>query len=109
MFYSLLKKIEKRPAMYLGGDATMKDLRSFISGYGLCMRENDLQDDEFEKFRSYFNKIYLPEVSGMSAETGWRSMINSLGSDSEFDRLELFFRVFEDYSRSRGRARPSRS
>lgn len=93
--YDLLKKIEKKPAMYVGGQSIFL-LESFINGYVLARDElnipsTDRENDFFENFHSW-----LQQRLDVKTTKSWSSII-LFRSFSEKNALENFFSLLEEF------------
>lgn len=69
--YKLLKEIEKRPAMWTG-EASLKSIKIFVSGYYQALRDNKIVEENFDEpfFDWVANKLgYFESIAG------WANMI----------------------------------
>lgn len=69
--YKLLKAIEQRPIMWTG-EASLKSINTFVSGYYLALIENKIVNEHIEE--PFFD--WVAKKLGYSASTaGWANMI----------------------------------
>ena len=92
--YELLKKIQKRPSMYLG-KASITNLRSCLSGYILARRELGIPQTEAEKKFLEFQTCLKQKFSINSGQS-WDRIILFFAED-EKNALEHFFDLFEEF------------
>jgi len=71
--YTLLKKMEDRPAMWTG-EATLKSIRTFLDGYYLALHENNLVD-EGEEVEPNFHDWIANKLGFGESTAGWHHMI----------------------------------
>ncbi len=96
--YNLLKKIEKRPSMYLG-KASITNLRSCISGYIIAKRElginQSAEEREFNQFTDWIKQKFKIDVP-----QSWDKIILFFSED-EKTALNLFFELFNEFIESK--------
>lgn len=102
--YDLLKKIEKRTPMYIGGGSIFQ-LESFINGYVMARSElnvpaTDRENDFFENFHNW-----LQERLDAKTTKSWSSII-LFRCFNERDALETFFPLWEEFRSRGGRSLP---
>ncbi|MBE8724720.1 hypothetical protein [Flavobacterium hungaricum] len=110
--YNLLKAIEKRPAMFIG-EATLKNIKIFISGYHVALVENKIAtESQVEPFFDWTAR----KLGYYESTAGWANMIlaSSLGINPEtviwehvfalqitqeqhLDSINLFYELLEEY------------
>jgi hypothetical protein len=93
--YDLLKKIEKTPAMYVGGQSLFL-LESFMNGYVLARDElnipsTDRENDFFDNFHNW-----LQQRLDVKTTKSWSSII-FFRSFSEKNALKNFFYLLEEF------------
>ncbi len=93
-FYELIRKIRKRPALYLG-KPSIDHLQVFLDGYTFARRELGVplsqEEEYFEKFQEWIESKYnLPDTQS------WMKIILFYSAD-ERDALERFFNLFEEF------------
>ncbi|WP_293067302.1 hypothetical protein [Okeania sp. SIO2B3] len=93
-FYELIRKIRKRPALYLG-KPSIDHLQVFLDGYTFARRELGVplsqEEEYFEKFQEWIESKYnLPDTQS------WMKIILFYSAD-ERDALERFFDLFEEF------------
>jgi hypothetical protein len=93
--YNLLKKIQKRPAMYLGKNSIFS-LQAFLDGYYFARREMGIplteQESEFQTFLQWIREKFNVETGQL-----WSSIILFHSAD-EKSAVERFFNLFEEFS-----------
>lgn len=93
-FYSLLQKIQKRPALYLGRKSIFS-LQSFLDGYYYARRELDIpltsQEAEFQEFLQWIRKRFEVETEQL-----WSSILLFHCAD-ESNAIERFFSLFQEF------------
>ncbi|KYC36236.1 hypothetical protein WA1_41655 [Scytonema hofmannii PCC 7110] len=93
-FYELLRRMNKRPGMFLG-TASITKIDMYLRGYALARREVSLapteQEREFEGFQSWLRERYE-----MESNQSWAKII-LFDSLNEREALERFFELFEEY------------
>jgi Trp operon repressor len=97
-FYDLLKKIKKRPAMYLGRNSIFS-LQAFLDGYYFARREIGLpltaQESEFQEFLQWIRKKFNVETGQL-----WASILLFHCAD-ERSAVERFFSLFDEFLNSK--------
>lgn len=95
--YDLCKQIEKKPAMYVGGQSIFL-LEAFINGYLWARSELDIpsterENDFFENFHNWLEK----RLDARTSTKSWSSII-LFRSFSEKHALENFFSLLEEFT-----------
>lgn len=90
--FSLIKLIEKRPAMYLGRNS-ISCLKSFLDGWYLRDPDNVIDAEIMNDFQSWVEKKY--DVSGNQS---WCDIILFYSQD-EGTALTNFFRHFDQWAK----------
>ena len=95
--YDLIRNIQKRPAMYLGG-TSISNLRTFLAGYCFARRQLGIpqsqQEQQFSKFQAWIqHKFNLP------ADRTWDRIILFLSQD-EHAALDQFFKLFDEFTQT---------
>jgi hypothetical protein len=92
--YTLLRKIQKAPSMYLG-QSSISCLQAFISGYNVAKYElgagESSQDQDFQDFPDWIRQKFNIQTS-----QSWASVL-LFYSEDEQKALDLFFTVFEEF------------
>jgi hypothetical protein len=92
--YQLLKKIEKRPSLYIGKKSIF-NLQSFLDGYYFARRELQIplsqQEDEFQDFLQWIRETFNIETGQL-----WSSIILFHSAD-ESNAVERFFSLFDEF------------
>jgi len=97
-FYTLLQKVQKRPALYLGHKSIFS-LQAFLDGYYCARRELETpltaQELEFQEFLQWIRK-------GFAVETGqlWSSILLFQSAD-ESKAIKRFFSLFQEFINQR--------
>lgn len=88
----LIKKIEKRPSLYLGCHS-INYLRVFLNGFLYAMPKDESIEfyKDFEGFQAYTQKKYQ-----VTTTQGWHQII-LFYSANEADALDKFFEIFNDF------------
>lgn len=93
-FYNLLKKIQKRPAMYLGKKSIFS-LQAFLDGYYFARRELKVdlteEESEFQEFLKWIRQKFNVETGQL-----WASIVLFHSAD-EGKAVERFFNLFEEF------------
>jgi len=90
----LIKKIEKRPAMYIG-ENSISCLKAFLDGWQLALDYDYIDSLLFQEFQSWVELKY-----GLPNTRGWHSII-LFHSQDQPDALCTFFELFNDYLNER--------
>ncbi len=94
--------IKKRPALYLG-EKSLKKLGSFLEGYVTCRNEFDSEKYTYiEEFEEFVKKKYEKYLTKLKTQKSYVDIIRFM-SMSEESALELFFELFEEFSKTRGK------
>ena len=92
--YDLLKKIKKRPAMYLGRHSIF-NLQAFLDGHYFARRELGVplteQEREFQTFLQWIRERFKVETEQL-----WASIILFHSAD-ERSAVDRFFSLFEEF------------
>jgi hypothetical protein len=95
-FYESIRKIKKRPSMYLG-KPSICNLRSYLAGYIFARRELGIapteEEQTFVKFQDWIQKKF-----NVSSSQSWDKII-LFYSEDEHTALEQFFNLFEEFVR----------
>jgi hypothetical protein len=95
--YDLLKKVRKRPGMYLGRESITR-LRMLLMGYSMARADLGIgltqQEREFAGFQNWIMHQYK-----ISSTRGWDDIILSQSQD-ESSALNLFFKLFDEFKNS---------
>ncbi len=93
-FYTLLKKIEKRPSLYIGKNSIV-NLQSFLDGYYFARRELNIplsqQEQEFQDFLQWIREKFNVETGQL-----WSSIV-LFHSGDESKALNRFFILFNEF------------
>ncbi|NJR52597.1 MAG: hypothetical protein HC780_26525 [Leptolyngbyaceae cyanobacterium CSU_1_3] len=93
-FYELLRKIQQRPAMYLG-KRSLGHLHAFLEGYLLARREAKMPltkgEEDFEFFQEWIEQRF-----GQPNTQSWSHII-LFYSEDEADALNRFFELLEEF------------
>ena len=93
-FYDLLKKIQKRPDLYLGRKSIFS-LQAFLDGYYYARREIQIpltaQESEFQEFLQWMRKKFDVETGQL-----WSSILLFHSTD-ESKAIERFFTLFQEF------------
>lgn len=69
--YKLLKEIEKRQAMWTG-EASLKSIKIFVSGYYQALRDNKIVEENFDE--PFFDWV-ANKLGYFESTAGWANMI----------------------------------
>ncbi|UTN02973.1 hypothetical protein L0669_16735 [Flavobacterium bizetiae] len=69
--YKLLKEIEKRPAMWTG-EASLKSIKIFVSGYYQALRDNKIVEENIDE--PFFDWV-ANKLGYFESTAGWANMI----------------------------------
>lgn len=93
--YTLIHKIQKAPSMYLGR-ASIVCLQAFLSGYSIAQYELGVtqspQDKDFQEFPEWVRQKFKIQTS-----QSWANILLFYAEDEQ-KALDLFFKVFEEFS-----------
>ena len=102
IYNEILSNIKKRPAMYLFGVSSITRLDMLLRGTSLARREVCVSptepEREFEGFQSWIQEKY-----GINSGQSWSKIILFYSVD-EYDGLQKFFELFEEYLNSNNRS-----
>lgn len=94
IFYQLLGKIQKRPAMYLGG-RSLSRLEAFLGGYFVAKQEMGLsltpEEEHFSQFQDWIQTKYHIQSS-----QSWAKIILFYSTD-EAHALDSFFQLWQEF------------
>lgn len=94
----LLDEVQKRPAMYLGNNATISNLATFITGYEVGFLMCGLQ---VVKQDSYFGVNgfidWFVEKKKLEPLTFWETPFVEEANYSQEDALWVYFKYLEEY------------
>ncbi|WP_298914235.1 hypothetical protein [uncultured Nostoc sp.] len=94
IYNEILSGLKKRPGMYLGSSSITK-LDMVLRGYSLARKEVGVPptepEREFEEFQSWVQEKY-----GINSGQSWSKIILFYSVD-EYEALEKFFELFEEY------------
>jgi hypothetical protein len=92
--YTLLRKIQKRPAVYIGKHSIFS-LQAFLDGYYVARRDLNLppteQEQEFQEFLQWIRTRFQVETGQL-----WASILLS-ASEDEKSAVDRFFVLFEEF------------
>lgn len=94
----ILKRIRKRPQLYLGS-VSLEKLYAFIKGYAYCLYEKD--EEYFVEQDAGFQK-YIQEFYGIKSTQNWERIIQFYANDEE-EAFKLFYTRLEEYLEKGGR------
>lgn len=93
-FYQLIKKIEKRPSVYIGKKSIF-NLQAFLDGYYFARRELNIplteEEKEFQNFLQWIREKFNIETGQL-----WSSIILFQAGD-ETRALNRFFSLFNQF------------
>ncbi len=93
-FYSLIQRIEQRPALYLGR-RSLSHLQVFLDGYTFARRELSMpltdQEQEFEEFQDWIEQRF-----DQPSTQSWARII-LFYSEDESNALDRFFDLFKEF------------
>jgi hypothetical protein len=93
--YGLIRNIQKRPAMYLG-QPSISHLRTFLSGYFFARHQLGQPETEQEKQFSTFQD-WVQQHFKVTSSQSWDKIILFFSQDEQ-KALELFFKLFDEFS-----------
>jgi hypothetical protein len=93
--YDLIHNIQKRPAMYLG-QPSISHLRTFLSGYFFARHQLGQPETEQEKQFADF-QTWVQQQFQITSSQSWDKIILFFSQDEQ-KALELFFKLFDDFS-----------
>lgn len=87
--YNLLKTIEQRPIMWTG-EASLKSIKTFVSGYYLALIDNKIVNEHIDE--PFFDWV-ANKLGYFESTAGWANMIlaYSIGVKPENINWEEFF------------------
>jgi hypothetical protein len=92
--YTLLRKIQKRPALYIGKHSIFS-LQAFLDGYYVARRDLNVplteQEHEFQDFLQWIRERFQVETGQL-----WASILLSASGD-EKNAVDRFFILFEEF------------
>ena len=94
--YDIIRKIEKRPAMYLG-QPSITHLQSFLAGYFFARHQLGEVETEQEKHFANFDP-WIQEKFKITSSQSWDKIILFFSQD-ERQALDLFFELFNEFAR----------
>ena len=102
--FDLLEEIERRPSMYVGGDAShrvaqLQSLEMLLFGYSLAVRAHNI-DEPVKDFPREFAE-YLGRKYAWSAACGPIAAILEVAA-SDTEAWEMFWRLVKEFRASRG-------
>jgi hypothetical protein len=93
--YTLLHKIQKRPALYIGKHSVFS-LQAFLDGYYVARRDLNvpltLQEQEFQEFLAWLRQQFQVETGEL-----WASILLAATGGDEKSAIEKFFSLFEEF------------
>lgn len=96
-FVDLIRKVQKRSAMYLG-KPSISSLGAFLSGYKLARHELDIsstpEEENFSRFQAWIQKKFR-----ISTGQSWEQII-LFYSEDENSELNEFFKLFDEFLNS---------
>lgn len=92
--FDLLKKIRKRPAMYLG-EISISRLQTFLAGYNFARRQAGIPQTPQEKIFETFQLWVEHQLCDFSYRH-WDHMILDI-SETEEEAIEHFFELFDGF------------
>ncbi|MEG3439172.1 hypothetical protein V0288_18745 [Pannus brasiliensis CCIBt3594] len=93
-FFTLIDKIKKRPALYLGR-RSLSHLCTFLDGYTFALRQQDIPVSTEERIFEGFQE-WIEEKFDRASTQHW-SRIILFSSEDERDALETFFELFDEF------------
>ncbi len=84
--YEALDRIRKRPGMYIG-EVTMENLRAYLSGYWMAMKDIGAEDTASLSFDN-FSKWLVKRLKGRDAPYGWGNMILAFSKGDNPDDVQ---------------------
>jgi hypothetical protein len=93
--YDLIRNIQKRPAMYLG-QPSISHLRTFLAGYFFARHQLEQPETEQEKQFSSFQD-WVQQRFKVTSSQSWDKIILFFSQDEQ-KALELFFKLFDEFS-----------
>ncbi len=99
--YNLIQNIQKRPAMYLG-QPSITHFQSFLAGYFFARHQLGQLDPEEEKHFANF-ETWIQEKFKITSSQSWDKIILFFSPD-DHQALNLFFELFDEFSRVDDRA-----
>jgi hypothetical protein len=93
--YTLLNKIQKRPALYIGKHSVFS-LQAFLDGYYVARRDLNVsltdQEQEFQEFLVWMRQRFQVETGEL-----WASILLTAVAGDEKSAIEKFFSLFEEF------------
>lgn len=94
--FSLIKDIQKQPALYLG-HSSLNRLAGFVEGY-LCAQGNIMEKTFFQNFQSWTQSYY--HLDHLEKKYHWSDVIGFFCLDDR-NAFERFYSLLEKYSQDR--------
>ena len=89
---NLFRRMKKNRRLYIGNDSIFA-MQHIVSGYGECLRDfGILQDEEFEHFVHFVHDALKVEMSGVSI---WRLIAQKTHTKDE--AFDLFFSLLSEF------------
>lgn len=89
---NLFRRMKKNRRLYIGNDSILA-MQHIVSGYGECLRDFGIfQDEEFERFVRFVHDALKTEMSGISI---WRLIAEITYTDD--DAFDLFFSLLSKF------------
>ncbi len=103
IYNEILSGIKKRPGMYLGSSSVTR-LDMVLRGCSLARREVGVPPTEPEKKFQGF-QLWVQEKYGIKTSQSWSKIILFYSVD-EYEALQKFFELFEEYLKSQQEFKP---
>ena len=98
--YDVLGQIKLRRAMFLGNEHTFQSLESFVNGYTMAAREEQLRKNDLPKF-TYFSTWLLGHLKKHFGDGGgWHWQISNRNPDNDKKCFEEFFYYLDLFKKS---------
>lgn len=94
MLYNKLDTMQERPGMF--SCETVKDILTFIEGYGSAVHELNLEDKDLEHFSSFNSFVKNKYSINESSAPNWAKIIDYNTVDTR-DSFNVFFELLNEY------------
>lgn len=99
--FELFEMIKKRPAIFLDGDASLKQLRSFLVGYDCGLGRTHFVLRERAIF-DQFNDWVAMRLGFTSSTSGWCNMILEKSGNDDAKAYRIFFDLLDESYKEKG-------
>ena len=114
--YSILKKLEKKPGMYLG-KPTLKAFSDFLRGYDTALKDLEVSENFFPSYDFYqfvackldfsesavsWDDMILAFSMGFDPKESiqWETYFNGATKEQHYESINLFYKLVHEYLRT---------